>query len=459
MEQKETIMICLNVLGIGGVETAVLNQTITFIRKGYRVVILAKDGIYKTKFEEAGAICIDFEYSIEKGFNQEKINKILEIIKNYNVKQIHVEQFICVNDILPVLLISKIKYVAYLHNGIQGEYDWFFRCFQGYKEILNIFFKNAYKIISITEKTKKENMEIFNIEEEKYRVLKNAIDFKEIEDKYKEKGINEISKFMIISRIDRDKKSSVINAIDLFKQIKNTNPKATLTIVGDGEERKEIEEYATNVEINAEFLGQRNDVLDIIDKHDCVLGLGRCLVEGIALRKIAIVCGYDKKYILVKPSNIEVVSENNFTEREKEGMHIDELISELYKLDNNEISKIITGNYKYIYENLNIDKNIFIILNEEMRQNDFDMNTIVEYMMKLQQINEDLKVENKKVFEEGQKAIKWHLDIIEKNNKEIEYLNSQIQESTDKVTNNDKSYIKKIVRKIKTTIKNKLKIS
>ena len=51
-----TIMLCFNQAGIGGVETAAFNQTIQLIKKGYRVIILAKDGIYRKKFEDQGAI-------------------------------------------------------------------------------------------------------------------------------------------------------------------------------------------------------------------------------------------------------------------------------------------------------------------------------------------------------------------------------------------------------------------
>ena len=44
---KQTVLICLERLDIGGVETAVINQTIALIKKGINVVILAKEGIYK----------------------------------------------------------------------------------------------------------------------------------------------------------------------------------------------------------------------------------------------------------------------------------------------------------------------------------------------------------------------------------------------------------------------------
>lgn len=113
-----TIMLCLNQLGIGGVETAVLNQVIQFIKLGYRVLILASDGIYREKFEQEGAIFIDFTYKIENECSLDKIERITKILEEYNVEQVHIHQFDCINTVFPACMIKKIPYIAYLHNGI-----------------------------------------------------------------------------------------------------------------------------------------------------------------------------------------------------------------------------------------------------------------------------------------------------------------------------------------------------
>lgn len=51
MDEKN-ILICLEKLDIGGVETAVLNQATNWIELGYHVVILAKKGIYTPVLEK-----------------------------------------------------------------------------------------------------------------------------------------------------------------------------------------------------------------------------------------------------------------------------------------------------------------------------------------------------------------------------------------------------------------------
>ena len=53
MNQK-SILICLESLGIGGVETYVMNQAIAMKNKGNNIVIASRDGIYRKELEEKG---------------------------------------------------------------------------------------------------------------------------------------------------------------------------------------------------------------------------------------------------------------------------------------------------------------------------------------------------------------------------------------------------------------------
>ncbi len=62
---NKNVLICLNHFDIGGLETAVLNQTKELISRGYKVVILAKEGIYSDIARKEGAICIDFEFEMQ----------------------------------------------------------------------------------------------------------------------------------------------------------------------------------------------------------------------------------------------------------------------------------------------------------------------------------------------------------------------------------------------------------
>ena len=58
------ILICLNKLDIGGIETVVINQVEKMIELGHNIVILAKEGIYTKKVKEMGATIVDFDFQL-----------------------------------------------------------------------------------------------------------------------------------------------------------------------------------------------------------------------------------------------------------------------------------------------------------------------------------------------------------------------------------------------------------
>ena len=93
--KNKAILICLERLDVGGVETSVFNQSLAFKEKGYNVIVLAKNGIYTEKLREKGITCIDFEFNLGNEIDNDKTKRIVEIIKQYNVGQVHIHQLPC----------------------------------------------------------------------------------------------------------------------------------------------------------------------------------------------------------------------------------------------------------------------------------------------------------------------------------------------------------------------------
>lgn len=58
----KNILLCNNAMGIGGVETVILNQVMAFTKKGYNVYVTAGKGIYSDKIEELGGKFIEFDF-------------------------------------------------------------------------------------------------------------------------------------------------------------------------------------------------------------------------------------------------------------------------------------------------------------------------------------------------------------------------------------------------------------
>ena len=58
------ILICLNKLDIGGVETAVINQVEKLTELGHNIIVLAKRGVYAEKVEKIGATIVEFDFQL-----------------------------------------------------------------------------------------------------------------------------------------------------------------------------------------------------------------------------------------------------------------------------------------------------------------------------------------------------------------------------------------------------------
>lgn len=423
----KTIMLCLNQLGIGGVETAVFNQTIQLIKKNYRVVILARDGIYREQFEKEGTIFIEFEFVVQNKYDTDKISKLIKIMDEYEIEQIHIHQFDCINTVFPACILKNVPYVAYVHTGITGVYDWFEKCYPCYKTMFKLYFKSAQKIIAITEQAKQENSIKYGISPNKYMVIKNSIDFERFKIE-NNKAPNNIEKFLIISRLSREKLQSLKNSIILFKEYYKGNDKSSLTIVGDGECRADIENEIKDIKQIAKMVGEKNNIAEIMSQHDVVIALDRCILEAIAMKKIAVISGYDGIKGIVRPNIIEAASNSNFSGKDFENKEVVEVIEELKKLDEQNIIDIVEKNYQYAYENLNSSKNIYLLENANQKNADIKSIDAINTIIELQNLYVNNVEYTDNVYKECKETQSWLEGKIKLKDEEISDKQKQIDE-------------------------------
>ena len=448
----KTIMLCLNQVGIGGVETAALNQTIQLTRNGYRVIIVAKDGIYREKFEEQGAIFEEFEYIVQNKSDFGKINHIVMLLEKYEVEQVHIHQFDCINTAFPACMIKEIPYIAYVHTGVTGVYDWFEKCFPIYKTIFELYFKYAEKVIPITEQAKQENQEKYKVNDNKYLIIKNSINFEEIIKKQNPIP-TKVEKFLIISRLAKEKMISIKNSILIFKNYYSRNNSAKLTIVGDGNYKEEIQKEIEDIKEAVQFLGQRNDVIEIISNHDIVLGLDRCILEAISMKKIPLISGYDDIKGIIASDIIEKASDNNFSGRNLNNYTISEVIQQIESLDEEKIKDIVEQNYKFAYDNLNVVNNFFVMNNVEESRIYLNPKDAMNAIMQLQNLYADNVEYTDHVYKECKITQKWlenkvqYLELeLKLKQEEIDRLNKQLDKGfICKI----KNFARKIINRLK----------
>lgn len=422
---NKNILICLNKLDIGGIETAVINQASEFIDRGYKVIILAKSGIYTNTLEDKGAICIDFDFELKDGYDLEKSKLIEKIIEEYNITQVHIHQFDCIPSIFPACINTNTKYIAYIHTGVIGTYDWFEEHYVSYKSIFNMYYNMAYKIVAITESAKNENKYKYNVDDEKYIIINNSIRF--TENITNNTIPNKIENFLIISRFSEVKRNSIKNAINIFRQYKKNHIEATLTIVGSGEDEKFILNEINDINDSVNMIGAKNNILEVMNNYDIVIALDRCILEAIATKRIAIISGYEKVRDMITPENIKLASNENFSGRNIEEKEISEIVKEIECLDSEKITNIVNENYEFAYENLNIRKNVYLIEEDDKEDINIDKKRYFENINNfIEKIKMSIEQANK-IYADSKEAQNYFEKQIDIRDKQIEVLKQEFE--------------------------------
>ena len=356
----KNILICLERLDIGGVETFTIAQVKEYAKRGIKCYVLSQGGLLERKLKDLKNVeLINFKFNIENRIDYEEIEKIEKLIKNKKIDSICIHQYPCIPYLLPLIFKYNIPYMAYIHSTVEGTFEWYMKTYPMYHVLFPMYFKNASQIVAVTEKTKKENSKLFNIDLSKYKVINNSLDFSEYEDLKINNNLKKIYKFMYFGRLAVEKEKSIIAAIDFFKDYKEIfNENATLKIVGDGALLESLkEEYECEY---IKFTGAVADTIKELNKTDAVIGVDRCILEGIAAKRIAIISSYSGNISLVTPKIMEKEIEENFS-----GKSLDDNKEELTKYSKEELKEIIKTNYKMIENKLSISNSIITELEDK----------------------------------------------------------------------------------------------
>lgn len=375
---EKNILICGENLDDGGVETAIVNDAIALKEKGNKVYILARKGVYTEKVEAFGIENIDFCFEFINGFDFEKSQDVISIIKEKNINEVHIHKFIDIPTCLPACIITNVPYIVHLHEGLKDSYDWVMNTYSMFKYMLEIYFKNAYRIIAITENVKKYNMELFNIPEYKYKVVPNSIDLELFNNEIKSQV--PIKNFLLISRLSNEKEKSIKIGIDLFEEYSKKVEGCKLRIAGSGNASEKIKTYVENKESNIELIGRTQNIPEEIEKADIVLGMGRCMLESMASKRICCIIGYENLKPILKKDIIEQAMLENFSGRGLKDENTINIINEILSLDQVTVEKITNQNYEYVNKKLNIKNNVFSI-DDKIETNYEDANVLLFKML------------------------------------------------------------------------------
>ena len=440
----KNIMICLEKMGIGGIETSVLNQAIEYKRRGINPIIVAANGIYSDFLKENDINFEEVDFPLENNVDSNKMKRIMEIIEKYEVEQVIINQLPCILSVMPACIIKNIPYVAYVHtsfstikNDDNNMYNWYERTYPIYQDLLKIYFQNAYKIVAISELAAEYVVNRYDATKDKVIILYNSINLDVYKSENKE---NKKEKFVLISRLSQEKLESIKTGVEIFEKYDCKNKK--MTIVGDGDKREELEQYVNlkKDRNKIKFVGACTNVKEIINQNDIVLGVDRVILEAIAMKKIPVLIGYSEPKQIITKENIKIEADEGFSGENLKSTSIEELAKQI-KEKNIDVEE----NYNYVKDNLNIQKNIYTEEKTEINYEGANIE-IIRLIEKLQNKNIELQEKIPKINEKLNGEL-------EKANKELEETKKQSEEILKELQSVYNSKRFKIVNKIANIVK------
>lgn len=227
-----------------------------------------------------------FEVPMSNKFDLGVINKLVALIKERNIHIIHTHGY--KSDILGVLAARKagIKCVVTPH-GFENADDFKLRAFiwLGCKAM-----KFAHKVVPLSKQLC-DDARRHGVKESKLAYIQNGVDLSEVEAQrlLPRKNTKDIKKIGFVGQMISRK--NIFDILDIFNNLCEKHDNIILQLLGDGDQRVELEAYASKLKYKnkIEFLGFRDDRLELLQSFDLFVmtstleGIPRCLMEATAM--------------------------------------------------------------------------------------------------------------------------------------------------------------------------------
>lgn len=229
-----------------------------------------------------------FKLPMKGRFDRKVVDRLVEVIKKNNIDVIHSHGY--KSDILGLLAAKKagIKIVITPH-GFSSGIDFKLRLFIW----LGCQTFRFADIVAPLSKALCEDVRGFGVKEERLVYVQNGVDLSEVEEqKIKENSLKSIGDNKRIGFVGQMiSRKNIKDILDIFESLAEKHPNITLSLLGDGESRPELEEHTQTLthKDRIEFLGFRDDRLELLQSFDLFVmtssleGIPRCLMEATAM--------------------------------------------------------------------------------------------------------------------------------------------------------------------------------
>lgn len=293
----------INSLSIGGAERLILDSISYYIDLGVQMeVLLLDDSIssFRNEFEEKYPNVRIIGLTKGSIYNPLLIFKIIPYLKNYDLVHLHLFPTLYWGCFAKLISFNKIKIVYTEHNTNNRRRNHFLL-----SRIDKIVYKYVSNIGCITQSVSDELVNFLGVKfKDRIFVIENGISLSKFdtygystneEFPFKKEDCEDI----ILLQISNFKKQK--DQVTVIRAMKLLPNRYKLVLVGDGETKETCYKLAKELGVldRVHFLGQRTDVVEIVQASDIVIlsshweGFGLAIVEGMASKKPVIVSNVD----------------------------------------------------------------------------------------------------------------------------------------------------------------------
>jgi sugar transferase (PEP-CTERM/EpsH1 system associated) len=284
MYKKIHVMHLLPNLNIGGMENGVINLLNNGNSDKFQLSLccLQEEGPLKERIREKNISVYNLNQKSGKQYLLPF--KFAYLFRKIKVEIVHTHNFYTgVYGIIG----GKIARVPVI---IHGEHGGFFKISSMKKNKVKLLLKLCDGILTVSHSLKNEIMNDFPEMISKIHTIINGVDFTKFDmDKNKRKNSNSIV-LGSVGRLTPEKDYPTM--LQAFKLIHEHNPSTILKIIGYGPLEYELRNLAINMGLGekVEFLGQRNDVHDLMKSMDIFImssmqeGCSNAILEAFAMK-------------------------------------------------------------------------------------------------------------------------------------------------------------------------------
>lgn len=277
-------------------------------------VLTSNIGLIDQQKESQKNLAVSYFNSIEFAHTPISIGYLFYLlkIKKPAIFHLHVANAYFVDLAYFTAIFKRIPYVAHIHidPGASGKFGFLLPIYKNL--ILKPLLRNANKIICLTQSQKKQFMKMYNLDSKKIVVLPNGVD-----DEFfieKSKSTSSVTDLLFVGRLSIQKNIPV-----MLKALQYVKSDVQLHIVGEGDERKMIEEQIKtlklkNVHLHGALFGK--SLLKKYQQSDIFLfpsfneGMSLALLEAMASGMPVVTSGLEQNIELLGDGALYVDNQN-----------------------------------------------------------------------------------------------------------------------------------------------------